>query len=598
MDYKKYKKDILCIGLLIIISSVVIYFFIKSDSKIGNFYIHDVYIYLNNSLNYAGLGGSSKNPGLPPVIPVITSIFFSLGFVSDKIIIYVSSIYYILTAIGMYLILRLKYNELLSFTGAIILIFMPINLVWATKGMIDIPGLAMSIFALYFMALGLYKNPKYYYLAFPIIIIGFFTRFTVILNLPVMLMLILFTGNPINYISQHLGKLIKGFLSGGITLGIILILYKIYHISPFFLSQYKTISATSNPGASSAAATNTVALTTNNIFYYINNIPLYMGTYKWIPFSLKPGRFAFEKMVWLGNHPTFISYIYLLIILMGLIVLIWKLCEKQNKDKILKDKNKYFYSKVLLFIVPLIIYFVSFTHVSLYMSIALISISILFLFRLIRKSDLKYLAIDFMFIYWLAVNLTFYSFNIIKTDRYGITFTPVLAYFVIWGLYLIYGKLKEYLPNNSKGKSEKKFQISSKTLNTLKVLFPIFLIISTLGVTSYCYMTTSPHTFDNLQPNNILTAYNDQKEVTDWIIQTDPDYKNKVIYATNWIEIAFNLKMDVNQTFGLSNNTNFTLTLLQNNATYYITEGENPNIDTNYYNIAKEKNGFIVYKRV
>ena len=56
--------------------------------------------------------------------------------------------------------------------------------------------------------------------------------------------------------------------------------------------------------------------------------------------------------------------------------------------------------------------------------------------------------------------------------------------------------------------------------------------------------------------------------------------------------------MDVNQTFGLSNNTNFTLTLLQNNATYYITEGENPNIDTNYYNIAKEKNGFIVYKRV
>ena len=151
MDYKKYKKDILCIGLLIIISSVVIYFFIKSDSKIGNFYIHDVYIYLNNSLNYAGLGGSSKNPGLPPVIPVITSIFFSLGFVSDKIIIYVSSIYYILTAIGMYLILRLKYNELLSFTGAIILIFMPINLVWATKGMIDIPGLAMSIFALYFI---------------------------------------------------------------------------------------------------------------------------------------------------------------------------------------------------------------------------------------------------------------------------------------------------------------------------------------------------------------------------------------------------------------------------------------------------------------
>ena len=598
MDYKKYKKDILCIGLLIIISSLIIYFFIKSDSKIGNFFIHDVYIYLNNSLNYAGIGGSNKNHGLPPLIPFITSIFFSLGFVSDKVIVYVSSFYYILTAIGMYLILRLKYRELLSFTGAIILIFMPINLVWVTKGMIDIPGLAMSIFALYFMALGLYKNPKYYYLAFPVLIIGFFTRFTVILTLPPMLMLILFTGNPINYINQHLGKLIKGFLAGGITFGLFMIIYKIYNIPLFFISQSESISATSNPGAATAAATSTAALTTNNIFYYINNIPLYMGTYKWIPFSLKPGRFAFEKMVWLGNHPTFISYIYLFIILMGLIILIWKLCEKQNKEKILNGQDKYFYGKVLLFIPPLIIYFISFTRVSLYMSIALIRISILFLFRFIRKSHFKYLAIDFMFIYWLAVNLTFYSFHIIKTDRYGICFTPMIAYFVIWGLYLIYGKLKEYLPNKSKTKSKMKFRISAKTLNTLKVIVPVFLILSTVAVTSYCYMTTSPHTFDNMEPDNILTAYNDQKEVTDWIIKTDPDYKNKVIYATNWIEIAFNLQMDVNQTFGLSNCTNFTSTLLENNASYYITEGENPNVDTDYYSIVKEKNDFIVYKRV
>lgn len=590
MDFEKYKKDMMFIGLLIIISSVILYFFLKIDIKIGSYYyIHDVYIYLNNSLNYAGLGGSSRNHGLPPVIPFITSIFFSLGYVSDKVILYVSSFYYILTAIGMYGLLRLKYKELLSFTGAIILITMPINLVWATKGMIDIPGLAMSIFALYFMALGLYKNPKYYYIAFPVLVIGFFTRFTVILTLPAMLMLILFTGNPLNYINSHLGKLIKGFLSGGICFGLFMIFYKIYNIPLFFLSQSSSISATSNPGASTAAAT------TNNVVYYLNNLPLYLGTYKWVPYSLKPGRFAFEKMTWLGNTPSFISYIYLLIILIGLIIFIWRLCEKQNLDKILKNKNKYFYLKVILVIVPLIAYFISFTHVSLYVSMGLISISILFLFRIIRKSDLKYLAIDFMFIYWLAVNLTFYSFHIIKTDRYGICFTPMITYFVVFSLYLIYGKLKEFVPS-TKNKKDNKFKISPKTLKTIKVLVPLILIISTLSITTFCYMTNSPHTFDNLQPDNMLTVYEDQKELTDWIIQTDPDYKNKVIYATNWIEIAFNLRMDVNQTFGLSDN--LTSTLVQNNASYYISEGKDPNIDPSYYTIVKEKNGMVVYKRV
>ena len=599
MDFEKYKKDIICIGLLVIISSIIIYFFLKADSKIGAYYIHDVYIYLNNSLNYAGLGGSSRNHGLPPVIPFITSIFFSLGFVSDKVILYVSSFYYILTAVVMYGLLRLKYKELLSFTGAIILITMPINLAWATKGMLDIPGLAMSLMALYFMALGLYKNPKYYYIAFPVLIIGFFTRFTVILTLPVMLMLILFTGNPIDYINKHLGKLIKGFLAGGVTFSVFMLFYKIYNIPLFFLSQSASISATSNPGASNAIATSTAAATTNNVMYYLNNIPIYMGTYKWIPYSFKPGKFVFDKMVWIGNNPSTISYVYLLIIFIGFIIFVWRLCKKQNRDKILKDKSKYFYGKVILFIVPLIVYFISFTHVSLYMSMGLISISILFLFRLLRKSDLKYLAIDFMFIYWLAVNLTFYSFHIIKTDRYGICLTPTLAYFVVFGLYLIWGKLQDYLPKKSKGKkSDNNFKISPKILNTLKVLVPVILIVSTLGFTSYCYMTTTPHTFDNQQPDNMLTVYNDQKAVTDWIIETDPNYKNKVIFANNWIDIAFNLRTDVNQTFGLTDEKNFTSTLLQNNASYYISEEENPNVDTNYYKIVKEKNGFVVYKRV
>lgn len=586
MEYEKHKSDIISIILLIAISSTILYILLNIDMKMGVYYIHDVYSYLNNALSFAGLGGSSKNHGLSPIIPFLTSIGFRLGFVSDKTILVVSGLFYILTGIGMYGLLRLRFDEILSFTGSIILLTFPINLAWASKGMLDIPGLAMSIWAIYLMALGLYKNPKYYYIAFPVLILGFFTRYTVILTLPAMIMLLFFTGNPLNYINKHLGRLLKSILCGIATLAIILGIYKIYNIPFFFISQSSSISATSNPTASQAAATSTAAATVNNVLYYLDNIPLYLGTKRWIPYSFKPGKFIFSKMVWIGNNPSILSYIFMGIIIIGIILYLAKLFNKYNRKKIAGKKDKYFYAKIILFIIPLILYLTTFTKVSLYASMGLISISILALFRLVRKSDLKYMAIDFMFIYWGLVNLTFYSYHIIKTDRYAITFTPVLAYMVVLGLYLMYMKLKD------------NFKISKETSNKIKVIIPIILIIGCLGYTGYCIETVSPHTFDNKAPADIMNASNDQKALTDWLINYDSNYKNKKIWADDWSGIAFNLRMDVNNSAGLKNQSNFTEILNENNVDYYISEGKNNNVSDNSYKIIKEEGNIILYKRI
>ncbi|OWT33190.1 hypothetical protein BGI41_03665 [Methanobrevibacter sp. 87.7] len=550
----------------------------------GVYYIHDVYLYLNNGLYFAGLSPSSTNHGLPPLIPFLCSLVFKTDYVSDSVILIISGLFYIITGLSFYGLLRLRFKELLSFTGTILLLCFPINLAWASKGMLDIPGLGMSILAIYLMALGLYRNPKYYYIAFPVLILGFFTRYTVILTLPAMLMLILFTGNPLNYINRHLGKLIKGILSGLITLIAILGIYKINNIPFFFISQSSSISATSNPGAhTQAVATSTATATTNNLWYYINNLPLYIGTEKWIPYSFKPGAYNFNKMVWMGNSPSIISIILISIILIGILLYISQILNKHNRARISKNKNKFYYLKIILFIIPLIVYFVSFTKVSLYTSIALISISILALFRLIRKADLKYMAIDFMFIYWGIVNFSFYTYHIIKTDRYAITFTPVFAYMIILGLYLIYKKLED-------------FKIFKEKLNIIKTLIPILLIIGSLGFTGYCFAVNTPHTFDNQSPQNILTASQDQKEVCNWLIENDSNYLNKTIWGDDWSGISFELRMNVNKTDNLKNESNFTETLKANNVSYYFAEGRNSNIKDGYY-IIKEKNNCTLYKK-
>ena len=142
MNFKEHKKDIIAISSLLIIVGIITLLLLNIDGKAGVYYVRDVFFYLNNALFYSGYDtGLANTRGLSPLIPMITSIFFRMGFISDFTIIAVSSSFYILAALGMYLLLRLRFNEVLSFTGSMILSTFPLIIVWITKGMLDIPGM-------------------------------------------------------------------------------------------------------------------------------------------------------------------------------------------------------------------------------------------------------------------------------------------------------------------------------------------------------------------------------------------------------------------------------------------------------------------------
>lgn len=543
MNFKEHKTDLIAISSLLIIIIAITLLLLNIDGKAGVYYVRDVFFYLNNALFYAGYDvGLENTRGLSPLIPMITSVFFRMGFISDYTIIAVSSSFYIFAALGMYFLLRLRFDELLSFTGSMILATFPLVIVWVTKGMLDIPGMCLSIWAVYFMILSFRKNTKFLYIAFPLIILGFFTRYTVLLMVPVLLIQFLLVDNPIDYIKTNIKDIILGMGAGAFVFAIFVGIYYYLNIGLFFVSQ----------GSAITNSTHNALVTPNNVVYYIKNILIYLGTSNFIPYSLKPGAFFIGEMKWHGGYPSIISYILTAILIVGIILYLKKLFKSENKDILKKENYKL---KLAIFIIGLIVFLLTYLNVSIVLSIIFISISLLALYKLLIKVDMDDFNLDSIMFYWIIVNFIFITYYHIKVDRYFMPILPAIAYFVILSLSLIFDKFK-----------------ANKHMDKIKKIAPIGLVCIILLGLGVSALSNSPHTFDNQTPHNFLTAASEEKAVGEWLIQHDPNYLNKTIWADRGGDMSFILKMQIPSYEKVSNATNFTDEMVKNNVTYFISK--------------------------
>ena len=113
----KDKKELILITL---ISAALVAYYINFNDHLG-IYCSDVYVYLLNALYYAGTNiYSTKSIYLSPVVCFLTSLIFDLGYVDKTAIFIITGILAIIGNIGLYLLLRLRFNNLLSLTGTII----------------------------------------------------------------------------------------------------------------------------------------------------------------------------------------------------------------------------------------------------------------------------------------------------------------------------------------------------------------------------------------------------------------------------------------------------------------------------------------------
>lgn len=543
MNLQEHKKDILAISSLLIIVTAITLLLLNIDLKVGVYYVRDVFFYLNNALFYAGYDtGLANTRGLSPLIPMITSIFFRMGFISDGTIIIVSSVFYIFSALGMYFLLRLKFDEVLSFTGSMLLSTFPLIIVWVTKGMLDIPGLCFSIWSVYFMLLAFRKNTKYFYIAFPLVALGFFTRFTVVLMVPVLLIQFFLVEKPITYIKENIKDIIIGVGLGALVFAIFIGIYQYLNIGMFFLSQGQDISASTH------AVINT---TYNRIQYYNQNFLIYLGTSHFIPYSLKAGSFNLSMMEWIGGRPSTISYILITILIIGLSLYLQRLFNPPQNREIMKNKKNLIC--LAIFIAGTAIFLLTFIKISIVLSIIIISLALLALYRGLYKTDVDDFPLDFIMVYWFVVNFAFFTYHHIKVDRYFIPMLPVVVYYIILSLALIFDKLK-----------------SIRYMEKIKVIAPIALICLILLCTGIYAMGNSPHTFDNQMHPNFESAASEEKAVGKWLVNHDPQYMNKTIWADRGGDMSFILKMQIPSCEKKSNETNFTDEMVKNNVDYFI----------------------------
>jgi hypothetical protein len=148
----------ICLIILILTVSIVVYYRVRMQTTIGPFW--DTYSFLDNALEYAGMGTGYIELDRSPFLPFLTSILFRMGFVSEMAISLMEGLIFIFGVTGLYLLLKLRFNPLESLAGSTIYISFPVILAWLGIGYLDIAAVALSIWAVYLTILAVKKKPK------------------------------------------------------------------------------------------------------------------------------------------------------------------------------------------------------------------------------------------------------------------------------------------------------------------------------------------------------------------------------------------------------------------------------------------------------
>lgn len=540
--------------LLTVITVVVTFYLLYKQAYIGVPY-YDVFVYLNNALIFAGIPvGNLSVIYLSPLIPFLTSLVFRVGYISANVIFAVDAIVFVFGVIGLYLLFRERFNQIQSFTGSLIFISFPLIFTWATSGAIDVPGVSFSIWAVYIVVLGVKKDSRYLYLVFPFLVLAFLARYTSAILVFPMLLYVLMNDDII----AHFKKIGVGVLAGLalITPFIVYIYNKLGNLDSIVNIFTSTLTGT-------GSAVNDLGYNPDKLYYlkhildYISVGPL-QGTYR----QIQSPSFGF---------PSILAYIVAIIALIGLAIYLYGILNKrlQQMDVNRKQTVLKLAALVLLSVLSVISFFTAS-----YLVTELLFLGVLYtVYLLFKGANIKHLEMDLLFLAWFAAFFIFHSILQIKVDRYFITMSPALAYFLILGLSTFINKFK--------------FRIRQEKLRS----WGAYLIIG-LVLLSFTAAVHAGHT-----PKKGYGVY--IQSACDWLKEYDPNYQDKVIYSDYDPAVTWCLKKQVK--FGVPrlyvSPQAFSDYLKAGNADYYIDALSDPKPDIPGYHIIKNLQSIAIYER-
>lgn len=479
----------------------------------------DIFVYLQNAMLFSGNNIGSQL-SVPPVLSLLTSVPFKLGFISETSLFVVSGILFIFLIIGMYLLFNERFDCEISLLASLIFSMLSLIVTWALTGATDVPALSFGVWALLFTIWGLNKDFKYYYPAFLFFILAFFTRFTEGFILIVMGYYLLI--NFEKFKKQLTVKNILPFVVYVLIIGLIICgVYLSFQGTIPFISQFLEVSSSSQVSSVNVGYE-------LNPYYYLQNLPEYLT-------SFNASGSYFVSLSTSDNSPTPLSYAFILLVVIYLLKFLSKLvnydiCEVDNKN-----------IKIAAIILLSIFTIISYTHLS-YMITELLFIVILLLYyRWLPDKDNQ---MDYLMLLWIGIYIIMHSYHPVKVDRYIIPILIPLTYFVTTSIQFILKDKK-------------------------KVLIALLIILILMIPVNANYLSSITH--ENQHTH-------EEKVAAEWLGQYDPNYKSYNISSDRGVVFSWYLKKYVYTTIPRvleANNESLIDKLNSIEAKYYIDSTSN-----------------------
>lgn len=535
MESYDYKTDKL-LYLLVIISCVYTGVLIYCQNIIGISY-WDIFVYLNNAMLFSHINIGSQL-SVPPILSLITSIPFQMGFISELTLFCVSGVLFVFLMIGIYILFNYRFKREYSFIASIIFSMTSLVVTWAVSGSNDLPSLAFAIWAIIFTIKAVNEDFKYYYPAFGLFLLSFFTRFTGGFVLIVMICYILLNRKKVmgQLTKKNIIQFVLFFL---LVFAVISVIYYSYLGGIPFISQFIEVSNSNQVSSVNVGYE-------LNTFYYIEHLPQFISSYS-------VNDLYFSSLSTVYNTPTPLAYVILLLSAVGMILFVAKIFNEDNRE------DKSFKYKIALLAIICIFIIISYSHISYLITELLFIALVLLLYKLLPNKLNK---IDLLMILWMGIFIILHSYHPVKVDRYIVTIIIPIIYFMI----IAVDNISHYLNNN-------------------KVALTILTIIMILMIAfnaSYMQSITheNPHTTE-------------EKRATQWLKDYDNNLTTENISSDRGVVFSWYLKKYVYTTIPrvLANgNESLEDKLDSINAKYYIDSSSNLTGIEGYHRIYSNNN--------
>ena len=535
MESYDYKTDKL-LYLLVIISCVYTGVLVYCQNIIGISY-WDIFVYLNNAMLFSHINIGSQL-SVPPILSLITSIPFQMGFISELTLFCVSGVLFVFLMIGIYVLFNYRFKREYSFIASIIFSMTSLVVTWAVSGSNDLPSLAFAIWAIIFTIKAVNEDFKYYYPAFGLFLLSFFTRFTGGFVLIVMICYILLNRKKVmGQLTKK--KIIQFVLFFLLVFAVISVIYYSYLGGIPFISQFIEVSNSNQVSSVNVGYE-------LNTFYYIEHLPQFISSYS-------VNDLYFSSLSTVYNTPTPLAYVILLLSAAGMILFVAKIFNEDNRE------DKSFKYKIALLAIICIFITISYSHISYLITELLFIALVLLLYKLLPNKLNK---IDLLMILWMGIFIILHSYHPVKVDRYIVTIIVPILYFMI----IAVDNISHYL-------------------NNYKVALTILTIIMILMIAfnaSYMQSITheNPHTTE-------------EKRATQWLKDYDNNLTTENISSDRGVVFSWYLKKYVYTTIPrvLANgNESLEDKLDSINAKYYIDSSSNLTGIEGYHRIYSNNN--------